>query len=102
MTALDNSNKIILNKILMTQYSMALNMVQTESESIKKLKQSFTQLDDIKEIYDARDFVYKNFPKFKDTKSYVEMGVKFVISDSKNHLRILAWFKDGIICYDYV
>ena len=92
----------MFDQMMMKQYSMMLNMYTEESDKISNLKTEFRKLGEIKELEDARSYVYEKYPKFKDNTSFSVMGVKYMIHDTEENLRVLAWFTDEIICYDYV
>ena len=101
-TFTNKNGKIVLDEIMMRQYSMAITMYSEESDKLSKLKVEFQELGKIQEIKQAREYVYKKFPKFKDHTAFEIMGVKYMIMDKKSNLRVLAWFTDEIICYDFI
>ena len=78
-----------------------LQQCNKEQDDLKNLKAEFQQFKSIKKLEDARELVYKIYPKFKDNRSFVNLGVRYSIYDDKNFLRLLGWFPDEIICYDF-
>ena len=90
-----------LDPMMMQQYYM-LQQHNKEEADVQKLKDEFKQFDKIKQLGEAREFAYKTYPKFKNNKSFVDSGVTYSIYDAEDTLRLLGWFPDEIICYEFV
>ena len=100
--AIMQNGKIVLDPIMMRQYSMTLNMMNEESDKISELKKELEEFKSIETIEEARKRIYEKFPKFKENTSFANMGVKYMLHDTEENVRFLAWFTDEIICFDYV
>lgn len=87
---------------LVLQQHYLLRQYKRESEDIQKLKKEFRQFSKIKNLDEARKFAYQTYPRFRDNKSFMNSGVKYTIYDVEDNLRLMGWFPDEIICYEFV
>ena len=90
-----------IDPMMMQQFYM-LQQYNREHADIQKLKDDFCQFNMFSTLDEARELAYKIYPRFKENKSFIDSGVKYSIYDVEDNLRLLAWFPDEIICYEFV
>ena len=101
MTQAYQPREIVIDPMLMQQYTAVLKQYNDETDEIDKLKEQFNQLSEIETQEEAREFIYKEYPKFKDNTSFSILGVNYLLYDSEEVVRIVAWFTDEILGYEF-
>lgn len=98
---LKQENRIILDPFMMKQYSMLLNSSSKDMDETNKLMLELKDLENIEDIEEARNLIYRKFPKFRETKCFVNMGVKYCLKDKSDKLSLFVYFNDSIKCFSY-
>lgn len=86
---------------LAMQMNYLIQQATTEKLNLKKLKEEFRKFSSISLFLEARNMIYSTYPRFRESKSFMNFGVKYFLYDMPNTIRLLAWFPDEIICYEY-
>lgn len=98
---INQDSKIILDPFIFRQYSMVLDVASKESSSLNCLKSELAEFKNIVTIEEARNLVYKKYPKFNESCSFTNMGVKYCLKDKLDSLTLIVYFNDSIECFSY-
>lgn len=98
---LQQDKKIVLDPFMMRQYSMILDASSKDLNSLDELKSELDEFKNIETASEARDLVYKKYPKFKESNSFTNMGVKYCLKDNSEGLTLIIYFNDSIECFSY-
>ena len=98
---LKQDGKIVLDPFIANQYSIIYNNLSKESNGLNYLKSELAEFKNIETAQEARDLVYKKYPKFKESKTFINMGIKYCLKDNLDSLTLIVYFNDSIECFTF-